>query len=141
MDKLMTKHEDSSDGLAEHPIGETISEKKPTQTERKSAFAVLYRLVNASLYRGRTRDSLQGVEFQQVIEQTEEALDAVAQAIHGEPNTWQYMHLCDLCCLRYSEHFAKEQGKELSTWCCTPCYQQLQAEGRRKKEVSHGGQK
>ena len=126
----MNKHEETSAIQREQPIGETASEKKPTQAEHKAAFAVLYRLVKASLYRGRSMDSLQ----------SEEALLGVARAILGEPNTWQYTHLCDLCCLRYAEHFAKEPGKAHSTWCCTPCYQQLQGEVRFKKEVPHGGQ-
>jgi hypothetical protein len=125
MDKPMTEHEETRDVLTERTIARTASEKKPTQAERKAAFAALYRVVKASLYRGRTTDYLKGAEFQQVIAQTDEALHALARAIHGETKPWQYAHLCDVCCLRYSEHFAKERGKELSTWCCTPCSRRL----------------
>ena len=110
--------------------------KQSTVAERKTAFAALYRLVKTSLSRGRTMGSLSSAEFQQGVDQTYEALDVLARAIHGEPKRWQYAHLCDVCCLRYAEHFAREAGKELSTWCCTPCYRHLKAEGK-LKEATH----
>ncbi len=114
----------------------TTPQKKATAGERKAAFAALYRVLKTSLYRGRTMDSLSSAEFQQVVDQANEALDVLARAIHGAPKGWQYAHLCDVCCLRYAEHFAREAGNELSTWCCTPCYQHLKAEGK-LKEAPH----
>jgi hypothetical protein len=114
----------------------TTPRKQSTAGERKTAFAALYRVVKTLLSRGRTMDSLSSVEFQQGVDQTNEALDVLARIIHGAPKRWQYAHLCDVCYLRYAEHFAREAGKELSTWCCTPCYQQLEAEGK-LKEATH----
>jgi hypothetical protein len=112
-------------------------QKKPTAAERKIAFAALYQVVKTSLSRGRTMDSLSSATFQQMVDQTHAALEVLARAIHGAPKPWQYARLCEVCYQRYAEHFAREAGKELSTWCCTPCYQCLEAESK-LKEGHHG---
>ena len=102
---------------------------------QKAAFAALYRLLKGWLYRDRTMEYPGTAACERALDEVPEALEALMRAIHGEPERWQYAHLCDVCCLRYAEHFAREAGQELSTWCCTPCYQHLVAGDRPKEEA------
>lgn len=106
-----------------------------TPGAQKAAFAALYRLLKGWLYRHRTMEYPGSDACKHTPDEISEVLEALMRAIHGEPARWQYACLCDVCCLRYAEHFVKEAEQELSTWCCTPCYQHLEA-GDRPKEGS-----
>jgi hypothetical protein len=105
---------------------------------QKVAFATLYRLLKGAKTSGRAMEEPGSVANTQMMHEIPEALEALMRAIHGESERWQYACLCDACCLRYAEHFVKEAGQELSTWCCTPCYQHLVVVDRPKKEESDG---
>ena len=112
----------------------TPPQEPATAGAQKAAFAALYRLLKGSKAYGMAMEDPGSVANTQVMHEIPEALEALMRAIHGEPARWQYARLCDVCCLRYAEHFAKEAGQELSTWCCMPCYQHLEAENRPKEE-------
>jgi hypothetical protein len=109
-------------------------EVSATAGAQKAAFAALYQLLKRAKTSGLAMEDPDSVANTQLLHEIPEALDALMRTIHGEPERWQYAHLCDVCCLRYAEHFAKEAGQELSTWCCTPCYQHFVAKDRPREE-------
>lgn len=112
----------------------TPHQEPSTPGVQKAAFAALYRILKGSKAGGMAMEDPGSVANTQMMHEIPEALDALMRAIHGEPERWQYACLCDVCCLRYAEHFAREAGQELSIWCCTSCYQHEKAEDRPKEE-------
>jgi hypothetical protein len=95
---------------------------------RKAALAAMYRMRDAyltALFQTHQFDQQEALRTESM-----QALAILTQLVHGKPQGMQHAFLCDVCLQRRSEHVVYEHGKKISTWCCTPCRNQLQAQGQ-----------
>jgi hypothetical protein len=104
---------------------------------RKAALAAMYRMRDAllsALISAHQYDQQEALRTESL-----QALAVLTQLVHGKPQGMQHTFLCDVCLQRRSEHVAHEREKRLSTWCCTPCRDLLQAQGKliAKEEDAH----
>lgn len=100
---------------------------------RKAALAALYHLRDAYLS---ARIQTQPYDQQEALRNKSlQVLTVLTQLVHGKPQDMHHTFLCDVCLSRHSEHVVRVHDKKLATWCCTPCRDQLQAEG---KDVNGG---
>ena len=99
-----------------------------TPMTRKAALAAMYRMHDA--YLTALISTHQFDQQEALRKESMQALAVLTQLVHGKPQGMQHTFLCDVCLQRRSEHVVHEHGKKISTWCCTPCRNHLQAQGQ-----------
>ena len=57
-------------------------------------------------------------------------LEVLTEAVLGPRASHHFPFLCDVCQERYAETSGTEPGKKWSTYCCTPCMQELRTAGK-----------
>jgi len=100
---------------------------------RKAALAELFQL-RTDWYL-----ALSHAQFEAAFEQrnrTSEALRVVTRMVLGPRRPGQFTLPCAVCYGRYAEEIVYEQGKTLSTWCCTSCRDRLREEGKLHESVT-----
>lgn len=103
--------------------------KTPKAMTRKEALAVLMQVQNQWLC-NLSSENHQQAESSSFLDKVYEAMRVLTVTVHGTPKSHQYGLLCEVCLLRYTEHFVQEQEKTIETWCCTPCRDRLHNEGK-----------
>jgi hypothetical protein len=117
---------------------ETASNKKPIT--RKAALGIVHQFFMDYAYVPPAYETPEQREQRYALRQRAwDAFDVLARAIHGPCDVTQYGNLCDICHIRYSQHFPQvkvEVIKHRLVFCCTPCLEQLRAEGQLYEEKS-----
>lgn len=105
-----------------------MSNAPKASMSRKAALAAMYRMRDA--YLTALISTHQFDQQEALRKESMQALAVLTQLVHGKPQGMQHSFLCDVCLQRRSEHVVHERGKKLSTWCCTPCRELLQTQGK-----------
>ncbi len=108
---------------------------KEESMTRKQALAVFDRIRKEYSRLQITYEFEQWKQNEETRNQINEAERILTQAVFGKPKLHELSSLCECCGNRYAVHFAHEKHKPTSTWCCSPCYEQLKAEQKLEEEV------